>query len=218
MKLTPFVEEALKEHREYWQSQLAGELADCGILHDFPRPTKYARPPEQMVFEIPDGTYKRVRSICGPNESLLFTLLVTALKVCLRLYSGQDDIRIGTTIRRQDEQTAIYNKVVVLRDFVSGTLSFQELTSRVKQTLIEAYEHQVYPFEHLVALLNCNGVVNRSPLFDVAAILDSIERFDMHDRIPPGTYVEINHRNIRPTLVVRYGKSDKRTSEANLPL
>src|ERR1700724_2693549 len=155
MKVTEFIKgelikEALDEHLEYWQEQFGGELGDCGVPLDYSRPAEFPGPREHVLCEVPKEIYSRINLICAHNESLMFTLLVAALKVCLRLCSGQDDIRIGTTIRRCDEPIAAFNKVLVLRENVSGDLSFQQLTSKVKETLAEAYKHQISPFKELV--------------------------------------------------------------------
>src|SRR5262245_57848912 len=130
MKIARFLEESLTPHREYWQARMEGELAPCGVPLDFPRPSICDMPVECVRCEAGGWVVQRLDAICGQNQSLLFTLLAATSKLCLRIYNGHEDIRIGTTIRKDDEEVSAYNRILVLRENVSGDLSFHEFTSR----------------------------------------------------------------------------------------
>src|SRR5690349_14563394 len=173
MKAITFLDEALNEHREYWQEKLAGSTANCGIPLDFARPANLTGPLEQVIYETPARVYEGLRSACRNNDSLLFTLLVAGLEICLAHYNNREDIRVGTSIRRSDDEIATYNKVLVLRQTVDRDLPFQQFTSTVKQTIAEAYKHQIYPFHSIQGMLN-SGDSQTSSLFNVSIVLDSI--------------------------------------------
>ena len=55
----------------------------------------------------------------------------------------------------------------MLRAELAGDPSFRSLLRRVRQTALEAFQHQELPFERLVEALNPERDGNRNPLFQV---------------------------------------------------
>jgi len=63
-----------------------------------------------------------------------------------------------------------------LRDRIRGDESFNDLLLRVKQTVTEAFDHQVYPFNQLVEELDVQRDVSHSPIFDVMVVLQNSDQ------------------------------------------
>ena len=98
--------------------------------------------------------------------------LLTAFKVLLYRYSGQQDICVGTPVagRNQHETEGLigfFVNTLALRSHVSGEQSFRELLAQVKVTALEAYERQEIPFEKVVDAVVKERDISRSPLFQV---------------------------------------------------
>jgi non-ribosomal peptide synthetase component F len=66
-----------------------------------------------------------------------------------------------------ENQIGFYINMLVLRDMVRDSVTFEFFLQQVKQTVTEALEHQNYPFDRLVDELNLPRDFSRSPLFDV---------------------------------------------------
>ncbi|WP_343859358.1 AMP-binding protein, partial [Fulvivirga kasyanovii] len=64
-------------------------------------------------------------------------------------------------------QIGFYVNTLALRTRFSGEGSFKSLLDQVKETTLEGYNHQVYPFDRLVDELDLSRDMSRSPLFDV---------------------------------------------------
>ena len=86
----------------------------------------------------------------------------------LRQYAGSDDVTVASTAvnrRLQETQGIIgcFVNSVLFRGDLSGGPSFHELVARVRQTTIEALDHQELPFERLVAELRPRVDVSKHP-------------------------------------------------------
>ena len=89
------------------------------------------------------------------------------------MYSGQDDIAVGTFIanrNRADTEALIgfFVNTLVLRTDFSSKPSFRKLLSQVRGTTLDAYAHQDLPFAKLVQELQPERDLSRNPLFQIA--------------------------------------------------
>ena len=169
----PLFDDKLNREKTYWLEKFAGEPCAAGIPLDRKRPAVFNRERSSVTIPIDPETEARLREVCGDKEALMFTMLVTVLKICLHKYTGETDIIIGTAIHERFAAVASLNKVLALRDEVRPDKTVKQLLQDVKRTLSEAYANQKYPFERLVKLLNVENSSNRAPLIDVVAILDA---------------------------------------------
>jgi non-ribosomal peptide synthetase component F len=87
-------------------------------------------------------------------------------------YSGEKDISIGSPLAGRnhkdlEDQVGLFINIVVLRDWIGSDETFQEILEKVKQTTVEAYEHQNYPALNLIQDLNLELDPSRNMAFDV---------------------------------------------------
>ncbi|SFJ90871.1 non-ribosomal peptide synthetase, partial [Myroides guanonis] len=117
-------------------------------------------------------------SICQQEGVTLFMLMLSAFKVLLSRYSGQEDICVGTPIanRTQSElegMIGFFVNTLALRSDLSGNPSFKALLSRIKQTTLEGYDHQLAPFEKVVERVVNTRDMSMTPLFQVLFVLQN---------------------------------------------
>ncbi|WP_189457628.1 non-ribosomal peptide synthetase, partial [Aquimarina muelleri] len=103
---------------------------------------------------------------------------LSAFKVLLSRYSGQEDICVGTPIanRTQSElegMIGFFVNILALRSDLSGDPSFRDLLERVKDTTLSGYDHQSAPFEKVVDRVVTTRDMSRSPLFQVMFALQN---------------------------------------------
>jgi amino acid adenylation domain-containing protein len=173
-----YLDEQLQSEKEYWLEKLSRDLPVAGLPLDHARAATWSDEKEAVCFTLAAETFSQLRKVCNENDALIFTALVAALKICLHLYTGIEDVTIGTAIHEHYAEVASLNKVLALRDRVDRKLSARQVISDVKRTLAEAYAHQKYPFEKILHALDIETPANRAPLFAVVAIFDRLNSRD----------------------------------------
>ncbi|MBL7747012.1 MAG: hypothetical protein JNM19_06265, partial [Chitinophagaceae bacterium] len=79
---------------------------------------------------------------------------------------------------------------LALRTQLDSGSGFSSLLLRVKETTVEGFSHQVYPFDRLVEELDIVQNPSRSPLFDVAVILQNIRLHEESELSMEGVSIE----------------------------
>lgn len=169
-----FLDNTLQHEKAYWMQQLAKDLAVAEIPLDFQRPPQFEGELQRYALDIDPATQQKLFSVCKNTDMLVFTVLVAALKVCLHSYTGLEDITVGTPIHERYREVSSFNKILALRSRVEPTMTLRQLLASVKRTLSDAYANQKYPLDRILSLLGVALPENRSPLFSVAILLDSI--------------------------------------------
>jgi amino acid adenylation domain-containing protein len=121
----------------------------------------------------------RLKDYAQKNGGSLFMGLVASLNVMFHKYTSQEEFIIGTPVAGRnhvdlEDQIGFYVNTLALRNQVNGSESFDTLFSRVKQNTLDAYEHQVYPFDRLVEDLDLKRDTSRGAIFDVMLTLQNV--------------------------------------------
>ncbi len=169
--------ETLDQKMGYWKKK----LEDVSPLQ---LPTDHKRPAVQSIkgavtgFTIDKELLSALHSLSREQGVTLFMTLLTAFKILLYRYSGQEDICVGTPIagRQQHELEGLIGFFVnslALRSEVKGDVSFLDLLKQVGTVTMEAYENQDVPFEKIVDEVLNERSLNRNPLFQVSFVLQN---------------------------------------------
>ena len=129
---TTLLSEHLEREREYWLQKLSGELALTGLPLDFERPPLFYERQERLEITINPQTQDKLFRASDRTPSLIFVILVAALKVCLYKYIGEEDIVVGSAIHERHSEDASLNKILPLRDRLSGAATVRQLLADVK--------------------------------------------------------------------------------------
>ena len=159
----------------YWRAQLAG-LEPLQLHTDRARPPRSNHQGASERFEISPATLAELKALARRENATLFMVLLAAFQVLLMRHSGQHDVAVGTPVagRHRTEFEGLigyFVNTIVLRSDLSGNPSFLALLARVRQTCLQAYEHQEQPFDRLVAELGVERDLGRNPLYQVAFVL-----------------------------------------------
>jgi fengycin family lipopeptide synthetase B len=163
---------ALEEHKQYWMDVLSGELPVLELPGDFARPAVKSYHGRRLNCEVDRGQGERLRQLALASRCGLFSLLFTGVVVLLHRYTGQEEIILGVPVagrelRELNGQLGCYANTVVIRVRFSGRQTFRELLESAKKTILNALDHQAYPFDSLIDDLHIASDPSRSPLFDV---------------------------------------------------
>ncbi len=174
----------LDKQLAFWKKQ----LADLPVLQ---LPTDYRRPDQQTyrgsryTFTLPTSLSAALRNLGRQQHSSFFMTLLSVFSVLLYRYTDRKDIVVGTPVAGRnrpelEELIGFFVNSLVLRIDLSGNPSFNELLRRVRNTVLDAFEHQDIPFERLVAELRPEPDPSRNPLFQVMLAVQKTFDEDLH--------------------------------------
>ncbi len=170
--------DTLETHAAYWQEKLSGTLPVLALPCDRPRPKSQTYAGAVDLFSLPKPLTQALLAFAQREGSTLFMVLLTAFNILLYRYSGQEDLLVGTPIANRNQAEiegliGVFINTLVLRSDLSGNPSVRELLRRVRQTTLEAYSHQDFPFEKIIESLQLDRDLGQSPLFQVMLVLQN---------------------------------------------
>ncbi|HYV09752.1 MAG TPA: amino acid adenylation domain-containing protein, partial [Pyrinomonadaceae bacterium] len=177
----------LEAHQSYWWKQFSGEVPVLALPNDFPRPPVKTYHGDRVTGVLDHDATQTAFKLGQQQGASLFMVLLAAVNALLYRYTMQQDIVIGSPLAGRDhheleEQIGYYINTLALRTRPSGDDSFGVLLEKVKTTTLEAYGHQIYPFDRLVDELHLRRDTSRLPLFDV---LIEVQNTDLSGRQIP---------------------------------
>ncbi len=170
---------ALAGARAYWERVLGDAAPGLELPSDRPRPPRRSLLGGHATRTLDGGATEAIFHIARDHAATPFIVVQALVKTLLYLYTGQRDITVGTlTAGRVDEalerQVGCYLNTLALRDRIDPALGFSDAVARVRETTLSAFEHQLYPFDKLLADLHVKREAGRQPLFDVMVnVLDA---------------------------------------------
>jgi amino acid adenylation domain-containing protein len=174
----------LTSHRDYWINKLGGELPILELPSDFPRYFSASSLGEKITFTIDEPLTQKLKILSGKAASSLYMVLIAAFKVLLYRYSQQEDIIIGTltagrSIHEWEKIVGYFVNILALRDTIKGKRTFQDFLGNVRKTILDAFDHQEYPFDKLVDELNVKRDTGRTPVFDIMVVFQNYEEVQL---------------------------------------
>lgn len=155
----------------YWRGQLA-ELPALELEKDYPRPLVPSYRGARHGFDIGDDAARRLYGLCITEGVTAFMGLLAVFATLLHRYTGQDEVVIGAPVAGRNRPELInligfFVNLLVLRLDFSGDPSFGTILRRVRQTALDAFDHQDVPFERVVEDIKPVRDTARHPLCQV---------------------------------------------------
>ncbi|KAA8746362.1 non-ribosomal peptide synthetase [Paenibacillus sp. UASWS1643] len=160
-----------QKSRKYWLDKLAGELPALELPTDFIRPVMQTYHGDTKLLTISPEMTRLLEGMSQKHGVSLFMTLLAVFKVLLYKLTGTRDIIVGSPIAGRNHATekmiGMFVNTLALRTQLDSTESFTDLLEKVKETALEGYEHQEYPFDRLVDELHPERDISRTPIFQV---------------------------------------------------
>ncbi|MCY7858962.1 amino acid adenylation domain-containing protein [Bacillus sonorensis] len=176
--------EAYKKQEEYWLKQLSGELPVLQLPTDRKRPAAQSFIGGAVESSVSPELAHKLKQLAGESGATLFMVLLAAYQTLLARYSGQEDIIVGSPIAGRphadlEKIVGMFVNTLALRGYPQREKTFRAFLEEMKETALQAYEHQEVPFEALVERLGAPRDVNRNPLFDAMFVLQNTESAEL---------------------------------------
>jgi len=176
-----------ERHWEYWREQLTGELPVLNLPADRPRKPVQMYRGETQHLRIAPGLTQRLKELASTNSATLYMVLLAAFQALLHRYSGQQDILVGSAMagRTHPDLAGLMgyfvNPVGLRADF-SADPSFLSLLQQVRQTVLDALDHQDFPPALLAERLRLvHRDASRPPLFETTFIYEKAHMDQVRD-------------------------------------
>ncbi|WP_252607192.1 lichenysin non-ribosomal peptide synthetase LicA [Bacillus paralicheniformis] len=171
-------QESFQKEEAYWQSVFAGELPVLQLITDEPRPSVQSFEGDRVSAVLPKDIKEKLAVLAEQNGATLYMVMLAAYNMLLAKYSGQEDVIVGTPAagRRHADLEGIIGMFVntlAIRSKVEPGRTLRDFLHDVKKTVIDAFEHQDYPFERLAEKVGASRDLSRHPVFDTMFILQN---------------------------------------------
>jgi amino acid adenylation domain-containing protein len=155
----------------YWRTQLDG-VQPVDLPTDRPRPPELTYQGAPYGFQLGHDLTDRITRLARDHGATPYMVMLAAFVITLGRHAGQDDMTIGSPAAgrsRPEFENLIgcFVNTLALRVRIDQQLSFADMLASVRDTTLDAFSHQDLPFERLVAELDIERDVARSPVFQV---------------------------------------------------
>jgi tyrocidine synthetase-3 len=176
----------IKKQEQYWM-EIFGKSAGVPVLNlplDFPRPGVFTYEGDSYGFTLEKEDLRRFQALSARCDATLYMNLLAAFNVLLSLYSGQEDIVVGTAVAGRphtDVQDLIgmFVNMLAMRNQPRETKTYLQFLEEVKTQTLQAFENQDLQFEDLVDKLTLPRDTSRNPLFSVSLVLQNFQQPDI---------------------------------------
>lgn len=163
---------ALEECREYWFEKFINPVVQIDLPTEFERPKVKTFAGDRIRIALDKKYKKGLSELSKRNNTTLYTVLLTSVKSLLYHYTGEEDITIGGAFdgrinENLEGQIGYYISTLPLRTVFDGEDTFEQVISKVKDTVMGAHRYQMYPIDRLIKEVSIERDMSRSPLYDV---------------------------------------------------
>jgi hypothetical protein len=170
--------EVYERELDYWRQRL-GDCEPLRLPTDRPRPPvrTYRGLHEQL--SLPESLSRAVNELSRRERCTRFMTLLAVYKTMLFRLTGQESIAVGTAVAARDrtgtEQViGSFSTPLAIRTEPDARLTFRALLRQVRESALEAYTHQDFPFDKLVEELAPERDPSFSPIVQVGFVLHHV--------------------------------------------
>ncbi|WPV66530.1 non-ribosomal peptide synthetase [Chitinophaga sp. LS1] len=155
----------------FWQQRLGDELPVLNLPVDLQRTTSFNTAGKRLTFPVSQELFRALQAVAKQEKTTMFTLLLSAYKILLSKYAGQEDLLVGVPVigRTQPQIKDLIGMFVnnlVVRSFPEAGKSYKAYLKELKQYILSALDNQEYPFEMLVDVTNRHRTLSNHLVFD----------------------------------------------------
>ncbi|MCX6582995.1 MAG: amino acid adenylation domain-containing protein [Candidatus Aminicenantes bacterium] len=173
-------QEAVKQQKESWLKEFAGEIPVLDMPTDYPRPVVQSFDGMAIDFEIESNAAGALKALALEEGATLFMVLLSLYTIFLAKLSGREDIVVGTATAGRghadlEKIIGMFVNILALRNFPCGEMTFEQFLKEIKQRTLSAFAQQDYPYDELVEALTIERDTGRNPLFNAMLALQNMD-------------------------------------------
>lgn len=165
------------EQEAYWTRQLQGELPVLDVPADRPEPLVKSYRGGRLSRNIPVPLFTAVRNLSRAQGCTHFMTLLSAYALWLHRLCGQDEVLVGMPVagrgmKGSDNLIGYCTHLIAIRSQATWDQPFAVYLKAMRDTLLQGYQHQDYPFAELINKLSVRRDGRRAPLVSALFNLD----------------------------------------------
>lgn len=165
---------SLKDDKDFWVT----ELSDLPVLNmplDHVRPEKSSYKGNKLFKKIDEQIMNQIYNFCNKVHITPYMFLLACYHVLLSNFCMQEDVIVGSPIANRipdvtDSLLGMFVNNIVTKSVVKNDISVFDFCMQIKETVLNSFSHQSYPFNELVNDLGLIREGNRNPIFDTMFI------------------------------------------------
>lgn len=178
-QITQINSDVLSTSKKYWSERFKGDLPTINLPSQKKRPRVKTFNGHSLSTQIPFELTHGLRNLSQEAGGSLFMGLLSVWKVLMYRYTSQEDLIVGTAVAGRDhtdleDQIGFYANTIAFRNSIIPEESFNQTFARIKTSTLEAYNHQMYPFDRLVEDLHVVRDPSRNPIFEVLFTIQNL--------------------------------------------
>ncbi|MBS2773079.1 MULTISPECIES: condensation domain-containing protein [Anoxybacillaceae] len=187
--------------KNYWIEKLTGKTVKSGLPVRIGDNTDEGFVPNEIEFTLKDSLVEKINDLSGGSSFLKYVIVMTAVKICLFKYNNTEFVTVGSPSRKGKTSNSQGN-VLVIMDRITNQMTCKELMVNVRQSLLDAYDNQQYPFNLLINELNIEYSKYDNPLYSVLISMNNIH-LDLPDFASKNLTIQLDDSDVF-TGVVEY--------------
>ncbi len=170
---------SLQPGLKFWLETLKKPLPILELPADFPRPALQSFAGANQRGILPPELLQHLHQMSSQYKLTPYMILLAAFQILIYRYTNQDDLIIGTPQANRPQSEiepliGLFVNTLAIRTNLAGNPTGMELLQRVKDSSLQAFDHQAVPFEMIVENLNPDRNTSHSPVFQVFFTLQNV--------------------------------------------
>ncbi|UOB60662.1 amino acid adenylation domain-containing protein [Burkholderia pyrrocinia] len=168
-----------KANRAYWLAQCARRAEPLNLPLDYPRPAVKTFHGERVSVHLDAAEAASLRAAARQNGCTLYMMLLAGFNMFLHRIAGQQDVVTGIpvtgrSVAGSDRLAGYCTHLLPLRSTLPEQATVASFLAGTRQSLLDALEHQDYPFAELVREIGAQRDLNAAPLVSAVFNLEPV--------------------------------------------
>ena len=141
----------MAKHQAYWLKQFAGSIPILNLPTDRPQPPVKTYKGAKTILKLKPNLCTSLKTLSKQKGCTLFMTLLAGYMTWLHRLTNQDDILVGIavagrTLKGSEKIVGYCTHLLPIQSSLVGFPAFSEYLTMIRHILLDAYEHQDYPF------------------------------------------------------------------------
>ncbi|RKZ93719.1 MAG: non-ribosomal peptide synthetase [Candidatus Parabeggiatoa sp. nov. 1] len=164
-------------HESYWLEKFADYMPVLDLPTDRPRPPVNTYQGSRQTVRLDGELCRDLKKQSQKHGCTLFMMLMSVYTTLLHRLTGQDDVVVGIPVlgrpsEGSDRLVGYCTHLLPIMSSFDKRQTFSAYLKVMRSILLDAYEHQDYPFANLINKLNIARNANQTPLVSALFNLD----------------------------------------------